>query len=100
MISGCQVWQCLGGVGFVNNNTLLSGHVTWVGTSSAESTLCLEQLVDGEWIKFTDALFVLVARDPLNRGAAFINPLELVTEEEKELFKNGEANKKRYSMKY
>jgi len=66
-----------------------------VGTSSAESTLCLEQLVDGEWVKFTEALFVLVARDPLNRGKAFINPLELITEEEKELFNNGELNKKR-----
>jgi len=73
----------------------MSGHVTWVGKSSAESTLCLEQLVDGEWVKFTDALFVLVARDPLNRGAGFLNPLELVTAEEKELFKNGEENKKR-----
>ena len=56
------------------------GHVTWVGTSSAESTLCLEQLVGGEWVKITDAVFVLVARDPLNRGPAFINPLELVME--------------------
>ena len=72
-----------------------AGHVTWVGTSSAESTLCLEQLVDGEWVKITDAVFVLVARDPLNRGPAFINTLELVTEEERELFKNGEANKRR-----
>merc|ERR1712241_506478 len=35
------------------------------------------------------------ARDPLNRGAAFINPLELVTEEEKMLFQKGEMNKKR-----
>ena len=86
----CWVWQLL--------SSCVIGHVTWVGTSSAESTLCFEQLVDGEWVKFTDALFVLVARDPLNRGAAFINPLELVTEEEKELFKNGEANKKRYKM--
>ena len=73
--------------------------MTWVGTSSAESTLCLEQLVDGEWVKITDAVFVLVARDPLNRGAAFINPLELVTEEEIELFNNGEANKRRYGFK-
>merc|ERR1719300_1707115 len=73
----------------------MSGHVTWVGRSSAESTLSLEQFVEGEWVKFTDALFVLVARDPLNRGAAFLNPLEVVTEEEKELFQKGEENKKR-----
>ena len=55
--------------------------------------------MDGEWVKITDAVFVLVARDPLNRGAAFINPLELVTEEEIELFNNGEANKRRYGFK-
>ena len=27
----------------------MSGHITWVGSSSAESSLQLEQLVDGEW---------------------------------------------------
>ena len=43
------------------------GHVTWVGKSSAESTLYLEQVRDGEWRKVTEAKFVLVARDPLNR---------------------------------
>ena len=75
--------------------TILIGHGTWVGKSSAESTLHLEQLIDGEWVKFTEALFVLVARDPLNRGAAFINPLELVTDKEKEIFAKGEMNKKR-----
>ena len=31
----------------------MSGHVTWVGSSSAESSLQLEQLVDGEWKRFT-----------------------------------------------
>ena len=71
------------------------GHVTWVGKSSAESTLHLEQLIDGQWVKITQALFVLVARDPLNRGAAFINPLELGTDEERALFQQGEENKKR-----
>jgi len=75
----------------------MSGHVTWVGKSSAESTLLLEQLVDGEWIKCTKARFVLVARDPLNRGSAVLNPMKLVTEEEEELFKEGRDNKLRRS---
>ena len=45
----------------------MSGHVTWVGRSSAESTLILEQQRDdGNWEKVTEASFVLVARDPLN----------------------------------
>ena len=43
----------------------------------------------------TDASFVLVARDPLNRGSAFINPLEVVGEEEEKLFKFGEESKVR-----
>ena len=43
----------------------------------------------------TEATFVLVARDPLNRGSAFINPLEVVGEEEEKLFKLGEESKVR-----
>ena len=39
------------------------------------------------------ATFVLVARDPLNRGSAFINPLEVEGPEEEELFEKGEHNK-------
>ena len=77
----------------------MSGHVTYVGKTSAESTLHLEQLIDGQWVKFTEATFVLVARDPLNRGAAFINPLEVVTEEEKQIFRAGEENKRRYGRR-
>jgi len=73
----------------------MSGHVTYVGKTSAESTLHLEQLINGNWVMVTKATFVLVARDPLNRGAAFINPLEVVTEEEKQIFRAGEENKRR-----
>lgn len=73
----------------------MSGHVTWVGKTSAECTLVLEQLVNRDWVKITEALFVLVARDPLNKQPAFINPLKLETEEEKDLFKIGVENKKR-----
>ena len=40
----------------------ISGHVTWVGQSSAETTLHLEQAFDGSWVKITEARFVLVAR--------------------------------------
>jgi len=72
----------------------ISGHVTWAGSSSMECTLNLEQLVDDEWEKFTEARFLMVARDPLNRGSAFINPLVLETDAEKELFQKGETNKK------
>ena len=41
----------------------MSGHVTWVGRSSAESTLVLEQQREnGTWEQITEASFVLVAR--------------------------------------
>ena len=41
----------------------MSGHVTWVGRSSAESSLVLEQQRDdGTWERVTEASFVLVAR--------------------------------------
>ena len=73
----------------------MSGHVTFVGKSSAETSLQLEQLIEGHWLKFTEATFVMVARDPLNRSAAFINPLEVGTEEEEEILKKGELNKRR-----
>lgn len=77
----------------------MSGHLTWVGRSSAESSLQLDQLVDGQWHKLSEATFVLVARDPLNRGGAFINPLEVVGEEEQKLFQLGESNKiRRYQI--
>ncbi len=46
---------------------MYAGHVTWVGRSSAESTVNLEQKVEGRWEQVTTARFVLVARDPLNR---------------------------------
>ena len=72
----------------------MSGHVSFVGKSSAETSLQLEQLIEGHWIKFTEATFVMVARDPLNRSAAFINPLEVGTEEE-EILKKGELNNRR-----
>ncbi len=48
-------------------NVIYAGHVTWVGRSSAESTVNLEQKVEGRWEQVTTARFVLVARDPLNR---------------------------------
>lgn len=49
-------------------------------------------------IRCTEATFVLVARDPLNRGSAFINPLEVVGEEEEKLFKLGEESKVRWAL--
>jgi len=73
----------------------ISGHVTWVGTSSVETTLHLHQKVDNDWLKVTEAVFVMVARCPLNRGKAVVNPLEVVSEEEKAIFDIGQENSNR-----
>ena len=50
----------------------------------------------GVWVRCTEATFVMVARDPLNKTASFVNPLKLVTTDEKEVFQRGIENKKRY----
>merc|ERR1712080_696504 len=47
----------------------------------------------------TEATFVMVARDPLNKTASFVNSLKLATKEEEELFNRGIENKiRRISM--
>lgn len=71
----------------------MMGHVTWVGKSSAESTLELFQFRDDNWIHVTEATFVMVVRDPMNRGSSFVNPLVAETEEEKKILDRGERNK-------
>ena len=46
-----------------------------------------------EWLTVTKARFVMVARDPLNKGPAVVNPLVAETDEEKALFQKGEGEK-------
>merc|ERR1712001_634026 len=70
----------------------ISGHVTWVGRSSAEATLDLHQLRDGTWKKVISAAFVMVAKDPLNKGAGVVNKLITETPAEKFLLEKGLAN--------
>lgn len=45
-----------------------------------------------EWNTVTKARFVMVSRDPMNKGSAILNPLIAETEEEKALFRRGEGN--------
>lgn len=45
-----------------------------------------------EWRTVTNARFVMVSRDPMNKGSAFVNPLIPVTDEEKAIFDKGEGN--------
>lgn len=77
-----------------NEDIRLSGHVSWVGSSSAEVVVWLEQKYFEKWQKITRALFVIAARDPCNRGSAPINPLKPASEEEEKILSGGLARKK------
>ncbi|KAF4522117.1 hypothetical protein B566_EDAN012743 [Ephemera danica] len=72
----------------------LSGLVSWVGRSSIETTVWLEQEQAGSWQRLTRAVFLMAARDPTH-AAAIVNSLVPETPEEKLRFERGERNKKR-----
>uniref|UniRef100_A0A9J8A1D6 Acyl-CoA thioesterase 9, tandem duplicate 1 n=2 Tax=Cyprinus carpio TaxID=7962 RepID=A0A9J8A1D6_CYPCA len=72
-----------------------TGHVTWVGKTSIEAKMHMSQYHDGAYTDVLDATFVMVARDPENKRAAFINPLKLESPEEEAIFQQGEINKMR-----
>nr|XP_006628062.2 PREDICTED: LOW QUALITY PROTEIN: acyl-coenzyme A thioesterase 9, mitochondrial [Lepisosteus oculatus] len=72
-----------------------TGHVTWVGKTSIEAKMHMSQYHDGAYSPVLDATFVMVARDPENKRAAFVNPLQPDGPEEEKLFQQGEINKAR-----
>ncbi|KAM6953106.1 acyl-coenzyme A thioesterase 9, mitochondrial-like [Aplochiton taeniatus] len=72
-----------------------TGHVTWVGKTSIEAKMHMSQYHDGTYTPVLDATFVMVARDPENKRAAFVNPLKPEGPEEERLFQEGEINKTR-----
>ena len=69
----------------------LSGHVSWVGRTSVECVVWLEQKAHGKWRKLTRALFLMAARNATNTEAAVVNPLVPETEEEKTIYAGGES---------
>ncbi|XP_020812009.1 acyl-coenzyme A thioesterase 9, mitochondrial [Drosophila serrata] len=66
----------------VNQDIQISGHVSWTGRSSMEIIIYVRQLAHGEYIDVTKAIFVMVARNATNTGAAPINPLQVGDETE------------------
>lgn len=72
-----------------------TGHVTWVGKTSIEAKMYMSQYQDGAYTDVLDATFVMVARDPENKRAAFVNPLKPEGPDEEAIFRQGEINKKR-----
>lgn len=67
--------------------------MSWVGTTSIEVVVWLEQKHFDRWQKLTRALFVMAARDPCNRGSAPINPIKPANKEEENILIGGLARK-------
>lgn len=59
--------------------------MTYVGKTSLEVTLWLEQLRDGKFERITRAHFVFVARDPTNTSSVIVNQLVPVGEREQKI---------------
>lgn len=69
--------------------------MSWVGSSSVEVVVWLEQMKNEKWKKITRALFVMAARDPCSRGPAPVNPIKPANTEEQNILSGGLARKKR-----
>lgn len=52
------------------------------------------------WNTVTNARFVMVSRDPMNKGSAIVNQLLPETEEEKALFRKGEGNSEDITVRW
>ncbi|CUA77888.1 Acyl-coenzyme A thioesterase 9, mitochondrial [Rhizoctonia solani] len=79
------------------SNIRLSGQVIYVGHSSIECVVRMEQLSDNGQDETTVMLgrFSMVARDAITHKARAVNPLILSTPEEQALFKFGESARAR-----
>lgn len=76
-----------------NKNIKLSGFTSWVGRTSCEATMKVEQQInENEWQPVLEAKFLMAARDTNNKGSALMNPLDVVTEQDKQIFELGESN--------
>ncbi|KAI7823815.1 HotDog domain-containing protein, partial [Gamsiella multidivaricata] len=77
----------------------LSGHVTYVGYSSMEVFMKMEEISTKDPEQHGDTIlvarFTMVARDALSGKAAQVNPMLLQNEPEKKLFQMGEDHKAR-----
>ncbi|XP_070213081.1 acyl-coenzyme A thioesterase 9, mitochondrial-like isoform X2 [Littorina saxatilis] len=71
----------------------MCGHVTWVGRSSMEVTMIVEQDMDGTREQVLTARFVMVARNPETKKSAVVNGLKPATEQELALFDLGERKR-------
>ncbi len=83
----------------IDKNVKMSGFTSWVGKSSAEISMKLEQESNqGTWLPLVDAKFLVCARDVNNETSAIMNPLEVVTDEEKAIFESGESESSTFNI--
>ncbi|XP_067615986.1 acyl-coenzyme A thioesterase 9, mitochondrial-like [Eurosta solidaginis] len=81
--------------GDVTKDIRLSGHVSWVGRSSLEIVIWVEQMENNKIKPITRALFLMAARDAINSAAVPVNPISPATDEEKIILSGGEERKKK-----
>ncbi|CAF3731041.1 unnamed protein product [Adineta steineri] len=79
----------------IDRDVRLSGFTSFVGKSSMEVILTIDQDNNGTWEHVLRAYFVLAARDPRTKKSAKMNPLIGSTEEDKEIIRKGELNRQR-----
>lgn len=75
----------------MNKNVKLSGFTSWVGRTSCEVTMKIEQEIfnENEWLPLLEAKFLMCARNVSNKGPGIMNPLQLNDDKEKALFEAG-----------
>ncbi|XP_064552609.1 acyl-coenzyme A thioesterase 9, mitochondrial isoform X1 [Drosophila montana] len=74
----------------VNKDIELSGFVSWSGRTSMEITIYVRQLLDGEYVNVTKALFLMVGRNANNTGPAPVNKIEPANEMEQHYWEEAE----------
>ncbi|CAF0935146.1 unnamed protein product [Didymodactylos carnosus] len=79
----------------IDRDIRLSGFASYVGKSSMEVKLKIDQNHDGQWKHVLHALFVLAARDPKTKNSAPMNPLIASNDEEKKIIDQGRINRDR-----
>ncbi|KAK9887400.1 hypothetical protein WA026_022336 [Henosepilachna vigintioctopunctata] len=76
-----------------NEDIKIAGFVSWVGRSSMEVVVWLDQHYQGTWNKITRAIFLLAARNATGTQAVAVNPLNPGNEYETKIVKDGEERK-------
>lgn len=71
----------------------ITGHVSGVGKTTVETTVWMDQIVQGVYHRITKAIFLMAARNAILSGGAIVNPLVPADEDEKLIIAKGESRK-------